>query len=72
MKGYMISTTTVTYAIKGRDILRKNGYKAKIEKSAVGNGNSGCGYAIIFFGELPKAEKILRKSGIEIIEIKEI
>ena len=30
MKRYIIATGTVTYAIKGRDLLRKKGFKVKV------------------------------------------
>lgn len=72
MKRYVITTGTVTYAIKGRDILRKKGFKARIEKSAVIERDSGCGYAIILeSGNIDAAEKILRNAGIKILSIKQ-
>lgn len=70
MKRYIISTGTVTYAIKGRDILRRKGYKAGIERIS-GTKNSGCGYSIILNGDLPSAEKILRENGVKILDITE-
>lgn len=71
MQKYVISTGTVTYAIKGRDILRRNGYKTGVERSS-GPGRIGCGYGVAFTGDLPKAEKLLRSAGIKILEIKQI
>ena len=70
MKKYVITTGTVTYAIKGRDLLRKHGYNVKIERIASG-ASSGCGYSIILNGELEEAESILRNAGIKILEINE-
>ena len=32
MKRYVIATGTVTYAIKGRDLLRKKGFKVNLYK----------------------------------------
>ncbi len=69
MKEYIITTGTVTYAIKGRDILRRKGYKAHIEKVTSGRGNMGCGYAIVFYGDINAAESLLRSSGVKILEI---
>lgn len=68
MKRYAISTGTVTYAIKGRDILRKNGFKVKIERTT-GENTLGCGYAIILEGEIKNAEKLLRSNGVKILNI---
>lgn len=70
MKKYVITTGTVTYAIKGRDLLRKKGYNVKIERIASG-ASSGCGYSIVLNGELPEAERLLREAGIKILEINE-
>lgn len=70
MKRYIISTGTVTYAIKGRDLLRKKGYKVNIER-ITGTATLGCGYAIILSGDITTAEKLLRENGIKILEISE-
>lgn len=70
MKRYSIATGTVTYAIKGRDLLRKKGYKAKIERKS-GEKVHGCGYSIIFEGDIYAAESLLRQNGIKILEISE-
>ncbi len=68
MNNYMIVTGTVTYAIRGRDILRRNGYKANMEKMKSGLGN-GCGYSITVTGEIKNIESILRDAGVKILEI---
>ncbi|MEE1238831.1 MAG: DUF3343 domain-containing protein [Acutalibacteraceae bacterium] len=70
MKKYVITTGTVTYAIKGRDLLRKKGYNVKIERIASG-ASSGCGYSIVLNGEPGDAESLLRNAGIKILEISE-
>ena len=70
MKKYIITTGTVTYAIKGRDLLRKKGYNVKIERIASG-ASSRCGSSIVLVGELNDAENLLRNAGIKILEISE-
>ena len=40
MKGYLITTGTVTYALKGRDILRKKGFKASVDRTSTNENNS--------------------------------
>lgn len=69
MKRYLILTETVTYAIKGRDILRKNGMTARVEK--LNHGKSGCSYAIAVSGERNRAEALLLSSGIRPTEIRD-
>ena len=69
MKRYIITTGTVTYAIKGRDLLRKKGYKVKIERITSGKGAKGCGYGIILDGDMGDAENILQTAGVKILEI---
>ena len=63
MKKYVITTGTVTYAIKGRDLLRNPGYNVNIARIASG-ASTGCGYSRILNGELEEAESILRNAGI--------
>lgn len=71
MKRYVITTGTVTYAIKGRDLLRKNGFKVKIERQTAGADTAGCGYSIVLEGNLAAAERLLREAGIKILKISE-
>lgn len=57
---------SITYAIKAKDVLNNNGYKAHIERKT-SEYKSGCGYAVLFDGDLEKAEELLRKSQVKII-----
>lgn len=70
MKRYIIQTGTVTYAIKGRDLLRKKGFKVRIERATTGK-TFGCGYSIFLEGDIEEAEKILRENGVKILDIQE-
>ena len=58
MKRYFIITGTITYAIKCRDALRQNGYKAELKRTVNSGGNVGCGYGVIdiILGKLVDAE----------------
>ncbi len=69
---YVIVTGTVTYAIRGRDILRNNGIYATVERNSSGLGRLGCGYGIVVKGDKEKALSLLRKYGIKIIEVNAI
>lgn len=72
MKGYLITTGTVTYALKGRDILRKKGYKSNVEKVSTKENNLGCGYSIKVYGDIKIIEQILKNNGVKILKISEI
>lgn len=69
MKGYSIVTGSITYALKGRDILRKKGLKATVGRVTPTANSSGCGYAIFIEGDIRTALEILKKAGIKILEI---
>ena len=66
---YNIATGTITYAIKGRDILRNKGFKARIERRNSSLGTLGCGYSIIASGDIRQIESLLKASGIKILAV---
>ncbi len=72
MKRYAITTGTVTYAIKGRDLLRRNGYNAKIERRTREADTIGCGYSVVFDGDLKRAQLIFKQAGVKILKTSEI
>ncbi|MBP5617767.1 MAG: DUF3343 domain-containing protein, partial [Clostridia bacterium] len=43
MSNHLILVSSITYAIKGRDLLRSHGYKAYIEKTPGKLDTHGCG-----------------------------
>ena len=51
-------------------ILRKKGFKVNVER-ITGKAALGCGYAIILYGNIVEAEKLLRENGVKILEISE-
>ncbi len=69
MKRYTITTGTVTYAIKGKEILKRNGFKAHVERIMSGKGSSGCGYSIIIEKDIENALALLKNAGIKILEV---
>lgn len=69
MTRYEIVTGSVTKALKGRDILRKNGIKTNVERLAENDKKSGCGYALIVDGNVEKAEMLLQKNGVRVLGI---
>ncbi len=69
MEKFIIVTGTITYAIKGRDLLRRMGYKTSIERITAGD-RIGCGYGITVFGDIEKIKEILNQNGIKILDIR--
>lgn len=70
MQQNIFSVASITHAIKGRDILRKRGIKAYIEKKINTNGNAGCGYVIVAEGNRQSISKVLLDSNIKFSENK--
>ncbi len=69
MKVNLIVTGTITYAIRGRDLLRNKGFRATVERNLGTNSRYGCGYGISVYGDIETAVKILREHDIKIIDI---
>lgn len=72
MQRHIISVSSITYAIKGRDLLRKQGFRAYIERKTNSNGNTGCGYVIVADGDRQKISDALMNSGVKILQINSI
>ncbi len=69
MKRHVISAGSITYAIKGRDALRKTGYDAYIERKTNNTGSNGCGYVIIVEGSTQRIMNILKNAGVKILDV---
>ena len=63
--GCVIAIESITYAIKARDILRRNNYRVRVEKG--GANRKGCVYSLIVEGNCETAVNILKANGIKII-----
>ena len=64
-----IRVSSVTYAIKGRDLLRSRGFSAYMERTKGFADGTGCGYHIVVSKNGAQAEAILREHGIKIVGI---
>lgn len=67
MGQHLILVNSITYAIKGRDLLRANGHKSYIEKTPGNLDSHGCGYSIIVYDKPDKAVSLLKSNGIKIL-----
>lgn len=71
MKRYFVITGTITYAIKGRDALRRGGCKAELKKAVNMGGNVGCGYGVVTNCDLEKIKNVFSRYGVRYLQIKE-
>ena len=67
MEKKLIMVSSVTYAIKGRDLLRSHGIKAYIERTPNASDRVGCGYSIAVSGNVKTAIEILKSAGIKVL-----
>lgn len=72
MEGFFMSKKgikvgSVTLAMKGRDLLQKNGYKAYLTRNPKPTDGEGCGYLIYVNSPDDRCFKILQKNGIRIM-----
>lgn len=58
-----ISVYSITYAMRGKEILKRYGINAKIERGLKGENSNGCGYTLV----LSETEDVLEKA-IEILK----
>lgn len=63
-----ISVGSITYALKGKDLLEKQGFFVNIERKNRLTSKNGCGYKLVFSGDKEKALSILRKYNMNITE----
>ncbi len=49
---YKIKFSSVTHALKAKEIIEKMGHKVKINKNLNPSKNEGCGYSITFLGDI--------------------
>lgn len=59
----LILVKTITYAMKGRDVLAQWGIPSRIERVPKTR-ESGCGYALSVTGDVAYAEGILKHGGV--------
>ncbi|MGN1457548.1 MAG: DUF3343 domain-containing protein [Acutalibacteraceae bacterium] len=61
----LIMMPSVTYALKGRQILASHGIRAEIERTPKHGENRSCGYSLYVENKTDEAEKILREHDIK-------
>ena len=69
MCSQMIVMSSVTYAIKGRDILRLKGFKVSIDRLPPGPQRPGCGYGVCVIGDVTSAVATLQQYGVKVVDV---
>ena len=67
----LIMVSSITYALKGRDLLRSKGFKAYIERTPSMFDRVGCGYSVYVNGDLDRALELFRENGIRVYGVTE-
>ncbi len=63
----LIMMSSVTNAMRGREILRRHGISSEIERTPRGSARQGCGYSLYVRKNADEAERILRESGTRVL-----
>ena len=69
MGNNLIMVSSITHAIRGRDLLKQKGFKEKNKKTPGGLDTAGCGYSIFVDKNIDSAQKIVSAAGIKILSI---
>lgn len=65
----VLLVNSVTYAVKGQELLKKHGIPSRIIRNADFKAVGGCGYGIMPFGDLQTAHRILAQGGVKVIRV---
>lgn len=67
MERNLIMFSSVTFAMKGKNILMKNNIFSKVVRTPMYLQNKSCGYSLILNNDIDKAMGILRSNGISVL-----
>ncbi len=65
--GKLIMVSSVTNAMKGRELLKGHGISSAIERTPRSSLRQGCGYSLYVPQDTDEAERILRENGIKVM-----
>lgn len=66
MEKPLIIMSSITNAMRGRELLRRNGIPCEIERVPKSRMRQGCGYGLYVRGNTAKAEELLRQNGLRV------
>lgn len=62
----LIKLSSVTQALRAKDILGKNGIKSRVHRIPAKRGRSACSYGLLIDNNIPKAVEILMENNIRV------
>lgn len=65
--GKLIMVSSVTYAMKGRELLKSYGIRSSIERTPRTSLKQSCGYSLYVPQRTDEAETILKEKGIKVL-----
>ena len=71
MANHYIHVGSITNAMRGKQLLEKNGMRAFLHRSADRGEGEGCGYSLLISGDPQRAVGMLRNSGVKVIRVTE-
>lgn len=72
MKKALFILSSITYAMKGRDLLNSKGIKSEIKRAPKNKALSGCGYGLLIYEKAEKAAELLEEAQIKVLDIKNL
>ena len=66
MERPLIMMTSITYAMRGRDLLQRYGISSTVVRTPKNTRRQGCGYSLYVPSKTDEAEQLLRKNCIKI------
>ena len=67
MKNNLILFSSVTHAIRSRDLLNKYGFNARMIRTPANLREYSCGYSLLVMYDFDKAVNIIRNNGIAVL-----
>lgn len=67
MNKAVIRFSSVTYALKAKEIAEKNGGRATLRRNPIPRKNEGCGYSLVVIGNVEKIINMLNLNRVRFI-----
>ena len=65
----ILLVNSITFAIKGQELLKQHGISSRIIRNPEFKAIGGCGYGIMPFSDVMVAQNILMRGGVKVIRI---
>ena len=63
----LVIVSSVTYAMKGKQLLGKYGIRAEVIKTPRNTAEKSCTYSLLVYKDIDRAERILTDNGIKVL-----